>query len=171
MVTAPTDSEAWGYLDEILQRGWAVQADPETRGVTALRNKAKLVANGSTWAWAIYNLHAEVLGMGPSQDSERFGQVSSERPKPKGNIYLHDSLPGIDRVALIGQACESLGLPAAGFTVQLDVSRTLNSHSAIERAVAVFTGAPIRATVIQRGNHWDRCTELVLQWPRDDKLR
>jgi hypothetical protein len=159
----------------MLKRGWLVQLDPETRAVTAARRKAILQQTGSTWPWAVKNLHDEVLAMGPYQDcSSLVAQVSNDRTSAQKvritpQMYLDDSLPGIERVALIGEACVSLGLPTAGFTVQLDVSRALNSHAAVERAVAVFTSQPIGATVTQRGNHWDRCTELVLQWPRDKR--
>lgn len=171
----PTDADAWRYLADLMSRGWKVQLDPETRAATASRRKAILQTTGSTWAWAVKNLYEEVLAMGPYQDcSSLVTQVSNERTSAQKmritpQMYLDDSLPGVARVSLIGQACDNLGLPTAGFTVQLDVSKALDTHAAIERAVAVFTSQPIGATVTQRGNHWDRCTELVLQWPRDKR--
>lgn len=166
---SPTTSEAWGLFHDMLQRGWCVQCDPESRGCVARRNKAVLHAIGSTWEWTIKNLHTEVLGMGPYQDCSRLhdkNQVSSDRMSAYGAL-AGDTLSGVERVALIGESCLSLGLPTSQFTIKLDLSRAINPPASVERAVAVFSSSPIAATVTQRGSYWDRCTELVLEWPRD----
>lgn len=165
----PTGEEAWGHLEAMLDRGWTVQFDPETRGCFASRRKAVLQSTGLTWGWAARNLHEEVAGMGPYQDcSSLVNQQTSELPASrKRDLFGADQPTGVERIKHIGEACEQLQLPCDQFRITLDISRSYDTIQAVDRIVAAFSSHPISALVTQRGRYWDRCTEILLEWPPD----
>ncbi len=149
--------DCWRVVQQIVENGWELEFSAERRGVTARRLSVTLTATGPTWAFAIESIWLDV---------QRADSLAG-RPHPNGSkpyTALNDCDP-IQRVKLIGEACESLKFPVTDLRVRLDISRAPDTRKSVNHAVAVFTSAPINAIVTQRGTHWDRCTELLLEWP------